>query len=190
MAKRKIEFSCLWRNIVQKGHEYCQLLSDDESYSLEGTAVFLHDSKACQLNYQINCDHLWQTRDAHIDGWVGLERISLHTRTDAEHRWWVNDKQVTKVSGCIDIDLNFSPCTNLIPIRRLRMQVGEKANLTAAWLRFPSFKLEPLPQQYERLDGLRYRYSSDHGMFVADLQTNELGFVLEYLPFWTSEHEN
>jgi hypothetical protein len=38
--------------------------------------------------------------------------------------------------GCLDIDLGFSPSTNLLPIRRLTLAVGEAATVRAAWLPF------------------------------------------------------
>ena len=64
------------------------------------------------------------------------------------------------VAGCVDLDLNFSPSTNLLPIRRLNLSVGQEAAVRAAWLRFPSFILEPLEQLYRRVDATTYRYES------------------------------
>ena len=46
----------------------------------------------------------------------------------------------------------FQPFDQPHPGATINLEVGEKAELTAAWLRFPSFKLEPLPQSYERLE--------------------------------------
>jgi hypothetical protein len=91
------------------------------------------------------------------------------------------------VVGCTDIDLNFSPSTNLLPIRRLALAVGESADVNAAWLRFPSFKLEQLPQQYLRLDETTYRYESAGGQFVAELQVDLFGFVIDYPGIWRAE---
>ncbi len=89
--------------------------------------------------------------------------------------------------GCIDLDLNFSPSTNLLPIRRLALTVGETADVRAAWLRFPSFKLEPLPQQYRRIGETTYRYESAGGQFIADLKVNRSGFVVDYPSIWQAE---
>jgi hypothetical protein len=89
--------------------------------------------------------------------------------------------------GCIDLDLNFSPSTNLLPIRRLDIAIGETADIKAAWLRFPSFKLEPLPQRYHHLDETTYHYESGGGEFVADLRVNRSGFVIDYPGLWQSE---
>lgn len=73
--------------------------------------------------------------------------------------------------------LNFSPSTNLLPIRRLNLAIGQGAAVRAAWLRFPSFTLEPLEQVYRRIDPTTYRYESAGGRFVAELQVNDSGLV-------------
>ena len=91
------------------------------------------------------------------------------------------------MAGCIDLDLNFSPSTNRLPIRRLGLAIGQEAQVRAAWLRFPSFTLEPLEQIYRRLNATTYRYESAGGKFVAELQVNAAGFVTHYPNFWIEE---
>jgi hypothetical protein len=87
----------------------------------------------------------------------------------------------------IDLDLNFSPSTNLLPIRRLNLAVGQKALVTAAWLKFPGFELEPLSQAYSRIDESTYRYESGGGHFMADLKVDRLGFITKYPGIWQVE---
>jgi hypothetical protein len=87
----------------------------------------------------------------------------------------------------MDIDLNFSPSTNLLPIRRLDLAVGATAAVRAAWLRFPSFKLEVLDQSYTRLESRRYRYESAGGRFVADVTVDDAGVVIDYGDIWSRE---
>jgi len=99
----------------------------------------------------------------------------------------MNGKECPEVAGCIDLDLNFSPSTNLLPIRRLNLAVGQEAVVRAAWLRFPGFTLEPLEQLYRRVDATTYRYESAGGRFVANLQVNAEGFVTYYPKFWQAE---
>jgi hypothetical protein len=84
----------------------------------------------------------------------------------------------------VDLDLNFSPSTNLLPIRRLRLDVGQEAAVRAAWLRFPGFTLEPLEQRYRRTADDAYRYESAGGAFVRDLTVNDEGFVVRYPGLW------
>jgi hypothetical protein len=179
--------SILWRGFLLPGHEACCLFSRDSQWHLEGTAVFSHEQRPCRLNYQVLCDASWRTLSANVEGWIGNTVIDIQIKTDASHHWWLNEVEQPDVMGCIDIDLNFSPSTNLIPIRRLNLTVGETAEVKAAWLRFPSFKLEPLPQKYHRLSETAYRYESAGGQFVAELKVNRSGFVIDYPGIWQAE---
>lgn len=179
--------SILWRGMVLSGHETCQLSSQASGWHLEGTAVFSYEQQPCQLNYQVVCDAAWRTLSASVDGWLGIKTVSIRLNTDPDQHWSINEVEVPEVKGCIDLDLNFSPSTNLLPIRRMNLAIGEKADIKAAWLRFPSFTLEPLSQRYRRLEEMIYRYESGGGKFVADLRINRTGFVIDYPGIWQSE---
>jgi hypothetical protein len=93
------------------------------------------------------------------------------------------------LAGCVDLDLSFSPATNLLPVRRLALPVGQAAPVRAAWLRFPECRLEPLEQRYHRMDAERYRYESGAGteIFRAELRVTSVGFVAEYAGRWRVE---
>jgi len=179
--------SILWRGFTWPGHEACRLFFRASLWRLEGTAVFSHAQQPCRLDYQITCDAAWWTVSANVAGWVGASVIDIQIRTEPNGRWWLNKEEQRHVRGCTDIDLNFSPSTNLLPIRRLDLAIGEAADVKAAWLRFPSFTLEPLPQRYHRLDETTYRYESAGGQFVADLKVNGAGFVVDYPGLWKAE---
>ena len=179
--------SILWRALYWPGHEACCLYRRDSEWRLEGTAVFLYEGWTCRLSYLIACDATWQTRNAVISGSVGEEDVNLELYVDQRHRWQVNGVAKSAVDGCVDLDLNFSPSTNLLPIRRLNLEIGQQAEVKAAWLRFPSFELEPLSQVYERLAEFKYRYSSRGENFVAELTVNKAGFVTIYPQLWEVE---
>jgi len=177
----------LWRGINWPGHEACRLYQVETEWCVEGTAVFVADDRPCRLSYTITCDSNWKTQRAAVAGWLGDDDIDIVVSTDAAHRWHLNESEIAAVDGCIDLDLNFSPATNLLPIRRLNLAIGQQAEVNAAWLRFPSFTLEPLAQTYTRLDQFTYRYSSAGGTFVRDLTVNEAGFVTDYPGLWLAE---
>ena len=94
----------------------------------------------------------------------------------------MNGAECREVEGAVNLDLNFSPSTNLLPIRRLDLEVGQEAPVRAAWLRFPSFDLKPLEQTYRRLGPSSYRYRSEGG-FEAELDVRPSGFVALYPGF-------
>lgn len=177
----------IWRRLDHPGHESALLFFNDDSWHLQGTAVFLYNQFACRLNYRITCDSQWHTRAAQVAGWVGNSLIESKLVVASDQRWFLNNEESPQVEGCIDVDLNFSPSTNLLPIRRLGLSVGAEQEVRAAWLRFPGFELEPLTQLYRRTDQNIYRYESSGGEFVRELTVNEEGFVTSYPDFWEAE---
>jgi hypothetical protein len=176
----------LWRRLDRPGHEAARLSRGGEGWNLAGTAVFAHEGEPCRLDYSILCDSDWRTSEAVVKGWVGREAVRIEIAASSG-RWRMNGEERPDVEGSLDLDLNFSPSTNLLPIRRLGLAIGGEATVRAAWLRFPSFAREPLEQTYRLLGPSRYRYESAGGRFVAELEVNTAGLVTLYPGFWQAE---
>ena len=172
--------SILWRRLDRPGHEFARVYSQTGTWRLAGTAAFLHEERPSRLDYLIVCNSEWRTLTCQVTGWLGDRSIDIHVTADADGKWLLNDVDCPIVAGCVDVDLNFSPSTNLLPIRRLKLEIGEEAVVQAAWLRFPSFKLERLDQKYRRLGPAAYRYESAGGSFVTELEVNSAGLVTRY----------
>ncbi len=175
--------SILWRRLDRRGHEACRVERSDRGWRLAGSAVFQHESGPCLLDYSVLADEAWNTVSARVDGWVRDRTLRVEIDVDPSRRWSLNGVCQPELDGCVDVDLNFSPSTNLLPIRRLALEVGREVAIRAAWLRFPAFALEPLEQTYRRASASLYRYESAGGRFVADLEVNVAGFVTRYPGF-------
>ena len=174
----------LWSWTKGIGLERFELLRAADEWILRGTIIALAEHVATEVRYEIVCDESWHTRRADIslrDG--GVERVLA---TAVENGQWYENGRVNKtVAGCIDIDLEWSPSTNTIPIRRLRLAVGQKSGpVAAAWVRFPELRLQSLHQEYERTSKQCYRYSSGGGAFVAEITVDEESLALSYEGFW------
>jgi len=177
----------LWRRVDRPGHESARVSPGAAGWELAGTAVFAHEGKACGFNYTIACDREWRTKSADVVGWLGADAVRVNALVGEDGRWRVDGVDIPEIAGCVDVDLNFSPSTNLLPIRRLDLAVGEEKEVRAAWLRFPSFRFEPLEQTYRRLAEGRYVYRSAGGRFERELDVDGNGFVLRYPGFWEVE---
>jgi uncharacterized protein len=186
---KNAQHSIIWQRLDHPGHESALLFSKDNSWRLQGTAVFLFHNLPCRLDYRIICNSQWHTQSALVVGWVGDNLIESNLVVAPGQRWLLNNEEFPQVEGCIDLDLNFSPSTNLLPIRRLGLSVGEEQQVRAAWLQFPNFELEPLTQLYRRVDENTYRYESAGGKFIRDLNVDHQGFVTNYPDLWEAEVE-
>ena len=179
--------SILWRRLDLPGHEIGRVARRNDRWELLGTAIFAHERAPCKLDYVVVCDAGWRTRSARVSGTIGDREVDLSVSVDAGQRWLLNGTECPAVGGCVDIDLGFSPSTNLLPIRRLALKVGEKADVRAAWLPFPSLGFEALPQVYRREGERTYRYESGGGAFVRVLEVDAVGFVTSYPGLWQAE---
>ena len=177
----------LWRGIDNPGHDSARLTEGARGAVITGAAVFVEEGQPCRLDYRIVCDAEWRTIGARVTGWHGATLVDLEVSVDDERTWNLNGQLCRPLQGCDDIDLSFSPSTNLLPIRRMELAVGEARAVRAAWLRFPDMVLEPLEQSYERVSESLYRYESGRASFVGLLETNIVGFVTEYPGLWQVE---
>jgi len=177
----------LWRRLDRPGHEAARLIFHHPFWQLSGTCVFAHEGEPCRLEYLVACTASWHARHAKVAGWIGRRCVRVDVAADANRRWRLNGNECDEVTGCIDLDLAFSPATNLLPIRRLALPPGQRAEVTAAWLRFPDLTLRPLAQAYQHIEDRRYRYESRDPSFAAELEVNAAGMVVRYPGLWEAE---
>jgi hypothetical protein len=191
----------VWRRIDVPGLEHFQLWDTAAGPRLAGTMILVQDGAPCRLKYAVACAPDWTSRGVHVALTQGAGTRHVKLTADDRQRWWRSVEEVPRtgdgslrqapppaevpeVAGCFDLDLAFTPATNVLPLRRLGLAAGESRETTAAWLRFPGLAVEPLPQRYTRLDERRVRYESRGGAFTAELEVDELGLVVRYPPLW------
>lgn len=183
-AEVKNVTSILWKRLDAPGHDACRLLRSSSGWQLNGTAAFIENGATASLSYEVICDAAFATRIARVTGCLGSNEFRVEVRRDGS-RWFIDGMEEVEVAGCLDIDLSFTPATNLLAIRRLELGVGHARSVAAAWLAFPKARLTRLEQSYARIDRARYAYS---GLGYADtLDVSPSGFVTRYPGLWEAE---
>ena len=168
-----------WRRLEPAGREASTVSETVAGWRINGVAEFREANAPTCLAYVIRCGPHWETLSCDITGFIGEEAVAVLVDRDATGTWTVNGAQSPVVSGCVDIDLAFSPITNLLPIRRLNLRTGEMARVRAAWLTYPELTLQALDQTYTRLASDRYLYESGDGAFRRELKVNDKGLVVD-----------
>lgn len=176
-----------WRRLDLPGHDVCSLWRSANGWRLSGTAIFLFDEMPCLLAYEVNADADWQTCMASVSGHVGKSVVALTIAPTANGHWSINGSEVQEAAGCIDIDLGFTPTTNLITIRRLALSIGEQSQAPAAWLDFPDFKIKQLEQRYHRVSHDKYEYEAPDVGYAGTLAVDSYGAVTHYPGLWDQE---
>jgi hypothetical protein len=174
----------LWQRLDLPGHEIATIARHGDGWLLSGVAIVVDAGRPCRVAYEIECDSNWTTRSCALRGSIGASDVHLELERRADAQWTVNAEVVAALRGCDDVDLGFSPVTNLLPIRRLALAIGARADVRAAWVRFPELTVEVLEQSYARIDGSRYHYESAGGAFQRELTVDAFGCVVEYPGLW------
>lgn len=176
-----------WRRLDLPGHDEVRLHTEAGSRQLKGRAKFIDGTNRWELGYTVSCTPDWTTTRAMVKGHSDRGAIEATAVRSAVGGWTLNGAPVLAVAGCIDVDLAFTPATNLLSLRRLGLAVGQEAEVIAAWLTFPEFALIPLRQRYRRTSEGTYDYSAPDLPFAGILTVNPEGFVLDYAGLWRAD---
>lgn len=168
-----------WRKLDSPGHDSCRFFTLADGYRLLGAAVFLEANRVCHLQYEVLADAGFRTQSAWVAGYVGKTAVDVRIHAGAGG-WEVDGRNDPRLAGCQDVDLGFTPATNLLPLRRLALRVGQQAEAPAAYLAFPAMRFLPLPQHYRRLSRTEYDYESPTHGYRATLRVSPLGAVVDY----------
>lgn len=176
--------SILWRRLDAPGHDACRLVRAGEQWRLEGATVFRHGGVAAAAFYEIDCDADWRTRRGSVRGWIGSRAFDHRIDKAADGPWTLDGRSVAALDHCRDLDLGFTPATNLTQLRRIALGIGRSADFAVAWLDLDSGRLEELRQRYERISADEYRYDAPRFGYAATLRVDPSGFVLTYPGLW------
>lgn len=149
--------------------------------------MFRHEGMAAHLAYQVTCDREWRSQRGQVRGWLGVETVDLTVARTAEGAWMLDGSVVPGLESCPDLDLGFTPATNVIPLRRLRLNEGQAADAPAAWLDMAAVTLQRLPQRYERRSETAYWYETPTTRYAGLLEVTPVGFVRLYPGLWEAE---
>jgi hypothetical protein len=176
-----------WRHVgtARDGFEVVFLRAEPDGYRLEGHSTGVEDGQAWGIRYILTLDTGWRTLSAHIFSLSALGARELKLEADGTGGWRVNAGPAPpEIAGCLDIDLEPSAFTNAFPVNRLKLEVGQRADAPAAYIRSADLSVERLDQTYARLeddgDNYRYDYEGPRFDYRDELVYDRFGLVLDY----------
>jgi uncharacterized protein len=176
----------LWENKDSHSMEYFNLTRSNDAFVLEGTVLLLLEGLPTRVAYKIECDKRWKTRVVSIrQERSGSATNHLTLKVSSRQIWkTVKGSTISFAAGIQDVDLEITPATNTIPIRRIGLKEGESAQVDAVWVRFPSLKLELLQQRYTRISHRLYKYECPSTGYQSQLEVDGSGMVVSYGDLW------
>jgi hypothetical protein len=173
--------SRMWVSLATTSLERFVMSQSATGQRLSGLILRLHDGVPYEVRYQIEVDHSWITRQVEIELDNGGRRRLAMIRA-VEAKWQLDGQPAPALDGCLDVDLEWSPSTNTLPIRRLADTLGGEQAVKAAWVRLPSLRVEPLEQTYQPIGPRRYLYRA--GTFEVEIEVDDESLVTNYAGGW------
>jgi hypothetical protein len=162
----------------EDGMEHVDVRPADGGLDISGVVIAQEDGTEFGLSYRLKLDALWRTKEMLLRSTAGHV---LHLESNGQGSWQENGKDRPDLQGCIDIDIQATPLTNTLPIRRLDLETGESMEIRLCYVDVPHLTVSPANQRYSALEaGSLYRFESLESGFTADLPVDEDGFVLDY----------
>lgn len=172
----------LWRAVDLPGLEHLHVSIDSGQLTATGLIIGINEDKPFHVHYLVLTDANAAAREVQVhDHFAGSDPVFLFA--DGHGRWIDSNIGVLPdLEGCIDVDISTTPFTNTLPIRRLRLQPGETAAISVAYVSVPQLTVTRDEQRYtclaQSVAGSRYRFES--GDFCSEITVDVDGLVVDY----------
>lgn len=181
MIERTVAF---WRRLDLPGHDAAMLRRASQGWEVTGFAAF-DEQGVTGVHYRLELAPDFSTNLAHIQGFRAGKPFTHDFRR--EGAWYLDDRKVAGLDDLVHLDFGFTPSTNLQQLRHARLDVGEEADIPAAWFDIGEPSLTRLPQHYRRQSENSYQYDSPTASYSAVLELAPNGFVRLYPDLWEME---
>jgi hypothetical protein len=142
-------FTARWQTWDEQHAETLTLRWENEGWTATG------EVGREAVTYVLRLSATWHVRQFLL--FRDLDEPDLWLGTDGRARWGeVNGAWRTDLTGCTDIDLACTPFTTTIPLRRLQLEVGEHADVTAATVDVETLSVIPVLRRYHRVGPRRF----------------------------------
>jgi hypothetical protein len=180
----------MWQWIVpdEPGLDHVIIERSPTAVHARGLLLGIAYAHPFRLRYQIECDATYQVQRVklHVEG-NGEPTLTLVR--EANGTWHDGQgNEYPPLTGCTEIDIEVSPITNTLPIRRLALEVGQSAIIRVVYITLPTLEFSVHRQEYTRLpdhdSNQRYLYQSLTTEFVAEIEVDGEGLVVDYPDIW------
>jgi uncharacterized protein len=174
----------VWRARGWPGVERLELVEGREGVTARSVLIASPEGELVGSRYEIICNARWRVERLSVESLGTGRRLELVNGADG--RWIGAGQVLPALAASVDVDINLSPFTNTLAIRRLELAPGAAADLEVVYISLPELDVHPQRQRYTCLgrdaSGGLYRYES--GTFAADVAVDATGLVTRYEGLW------
>jgi hypothetical protein len=166
------------------GFEVAFFTAEKATITADGTTTGLQDGDTWIVSYHLVLDEMWRTRMARLNSRTASRQTERLLESNGDGHWVVDGKPRPDLDGCFDVDLESSALTNALPVHRLHLEVGERAEAPAAFVRAATLSVDRLEQSYVRVPSASHRQQFDYVAptfdFRCRLEYDNQGLVVTY----------
>ncbi|GAB3478499.1 putative glycolipid-binding domain-containing protein [Nocardiopsis coralliicola] len=151
---------------------------------ITGCTTAVEEGRPWVADYDIALNAEGATRSARVSVRSAEAAGSVLLESDGAGAWRVDGSPAPELGGCRDVDLEASVVTNALPLRRLALGAGERADAPAAFVRVGGLAVERLEQGYARVpcggSEQHFDYAAPAFDVACRLVYDASGLVLDY----------
>lgn len=174
-----------WTALEWPGFEHVIASYGPAGFTADSWLILITEAGPARASYQLTCDPQWEVTALTIEVTDATSTRTLALTLDGAGQWREGGRPRPDLDGCVDVDINRSPLTNTMPIRRMgTADVAAPYDLAVAYVELPELTVRPVRQRYTLVDADRPVYRYESGSYSADLPTDGDGFVIDYPGLW------
>lgn len=182
----------LWHRAEEPGVEHLYLREDTEQVAADGMIVGMIDGHLTRLQYDVQCNPAYQFQSVHVQMLHPFQQTLTLTRSH-DGIWRDGEQNILpELDAAYEIDLSVSPFTNTLPIRRLKLQRDQPAEILVAFIELPAFAIRPERQRYTLIhtSSEYHTYQFEHlsTAYTQDIRVDAAGFVIDYPGLFQRAH--
>jgi hypothetical protein len=173
----------IWAALDHPGYEHVRVDEGHPEWAVFDSMLIREDEGNVRRGgYTLVVDKLWRTLELRlmVEETPG-QMEALHLLASGDGTWTDADgNHIPELDGCIDVDIQWSPLTNMLPIRRLHLRTGGEQEIRVAYVSLPDLSVQAVAQRYTAINEHQIRYASFTSGFQGDLTIDDEGFVVDY----------
>lgn len=174
-----------WQGLTGSEREHLVLTETETQIIAESIYMSSGGADAFGLHYRIVLDAGWNIQE--FTGILIGSRPEIRLRHDTVSGAWFDgaNEEVIELRGATDLDISITPFTNTLPINRLKLEVGQSADIRVAYITLPERTIMADPQRYTRVSKRKYLFESVDTEFKRELEVDDIGLVVDYPDFFS-----
>jgi uncharacterized protein len=173
----------IWQHHEAPGWEHVRVMTDHPGWTVfDSILVREHAGQVLRGGYTLVTDKEWRALELRlmIETSPGAME-GIHLLSEGQGRWTdADENHMPQLDGCLDLDIQWSPLTNSLPINRIPLREGEESEIQVAYISLPQLAVTPITQRYLRLNDSEVRYISGTRDFESEITHDEEGYVVSY----------